>query len=176
MTDRIIRVFAGSAAFMLAVFSMQATAFAQADAGLTQDKLNLITQHCSSSQFALQQIEKRDAVSRINRGRDYDQMLRQISALNSRFAYNKISAPDLVQLTSKIQDGVDKFRNSYDAYDTDVTSALNTDCKAKPADYYNFIVKARDDRNAVGDQVKAINDLMTQYRAAVITYRDSVSS
>src|SRR6266550_2796150 len=71
---------------------------------------DLIKSKCSNSQFALQQIEKRDAVSRINRGRSYDQMLRQVSAFNSRFAYNKISSPDLIQLTSDIQGAVDAFR------------------------------------------------------------------
>lgn len=151
----------------------EAVASAQSD-DLTADKLDLIKSQCSNSQFALQQIEKRDAVSRINRGRAYDQMLRQTSALNSRFAYNKISSPDLIQITSDLQNGVDTFRANYDRYDTDVSDALAIDCKQKPADYYNTILKARDDRNAVGDEVNKINDLIGQYRAAVVNYQNGM--
>lgn len=152
-----------------------AVAFSSSTAAVAEpDLLDLIKQHCSSSQFALQQIEKRDAVSRINRGRDYDQMIRQVSALNSRLAYNKINASDLLQLTTDLGNGVDKFRVAYDHYDSDMSEALSTNCKDKPADYYQVIVKARTDRSAVGDQVNAINDLMAQYRQAAAQYRDMV--
>jgi hypothetical protein len=174
-----IRRFAKNGIVILAslfVVSLGASAAvnAQSDSDMTNDKLELVKTRCSSSQFALQQIEKRDAVSRINRGRAYDQMLRQVSSFNSRFTYNKISAPDLVQLTSDLQTAVDTFRANYDKYDTDISDALKIDCKQKPADYYNVILKARDDRAAVGDEVNKIIDLMTQYRTAIVTYQDKV--
>lgn len=145
---------------------------AQSASDITSDKLDLIKNRCSSSQLALQQIEKRDAVSRINRGRAYDQMLRQVSALNSRFTYNKVSTPDLIQITSDLQSAVDTFRASYDKYDTDISDALKIDCKQKPADYYNTILKARDDRSSVGNKVNTITDLITQYRSAIVSYQD----
>jgi hypothetical protein len=174
-----IRRFAKNGIVILAslfVVSLSASAVvsAQSDSDMTSDKLELVKARCSSSQFALQQIEKRDAVSRINRGRAYDQMLRQVSSFNSRFTYNKISAPDLVQLTSDLQTAVDTFRANYDKYDTDISDALKIDCKQKPADYYNMILKARDDRAAVGDEVNKIVDLMAQYRTAIVTYQDKV--
>ena len=158
--------------FML-VFGMSAVVRAQSS-DLSADTLQMVQARCSNSQFALQQIEKRDAVSRINRGRDYDQMLRQVSAFNSRLAYNKISTPDLLQITSDIQGAVDVFRANYDTYDNDLSDAVKIDCKQKPADYYNTIIKAREDRGAVGDQVDKINDLMNQYRSAIVSYKDKV--
>ncbi len=145
---------------------------AQSASDITSDKLELIKDRCTNSQLAVQQIEKRDAVSRINRGRAYDQMIRQVSAFNSRFAYNKISSPDLIQLTSQIQSGVDTFRARYDKYDNDLTDAMKIDCKQKPADYYAMIIKAREDRSAVGDEVNSIVDLMGQYRNAIISYQN----
>lgn len=165
-----VRLLLGFAATCVAVLGMSAVATADSD--IPQDKLNVIQQRCTNSQFILQQIEKRDAVSRINRGRAYDQMLRQISAVNSRFAYNKISSPDLIQLTAQLQTVVDKFRANYDRYDSDLTDAMRIDCKAKPADYYNMINQARNDRTAVGDEVKAVSSLMTEYREAVLKYKD----
>ncbi len=157
------------------VLSLSANAVVSAQStDIPSDKLDLIKSKCSNSQFALQQIEKRDAVSRINRGRAYDQMLRQASAFNSRFAYNKTSSPDLIQITSDIQSAVDTFRANYDRYDTDLSDAQKIDCKQKATDYYNMILKARDDRNSVSDQVDKIIDLMTQYRTAIVGYEDKV--
>lgn len=135
---------------------------------ISQDKLNLIQQRCTSSQLALQQIEKRDAVSRINRGRAYDQLFRQVSAFNSRLAYNKISAPDLIDLTNHLQNAVNKFRDDFDQYDTDLSRAQQIDCRTKPADYYSQIIKARSDRIVVNDQIKVVSSIMAQYREAVI--------
>lgn len=159
-------------AVFLLVLGVGAAAKAQTD--LSDEMLDTIRGRCSNSQFALQQIEKRDAVSRINRGRAYDQMLRQLSAFNSRFAYNKISSPDLIQHTTDLQDAINAFRNSYDRYDTDIANALKIDCKERPSEYYALIIKAREDRNTVGEQVNKINQLISQYRSAIQKYKEAL--
>ena len=168
------RMIIGFTTVFVAVFAMQGVVSAQASLSLSDDKLEAIRTRCSNSQFALQQIEKRDAVSRINRGRAYDQMLRQISAFNSRFAYNKINMPDLVQITSDLQNAVNDFRSSYDTYDNDITSALKIDCKQEPSQYYGYIVQARNDRAAIGEKVKAITEFTAKYRNAISSYRETI--
>lgn len=168
------RILVGLAALFVAAFGVQTAVLAQADVNLSDEKLETIRTRCSNSQFALQQIEKRDAVSRINRGRDYDQMLRQISAFNSRFAYNKINMPDLVQISSDLQNAVNEFRASYDTYDNDIASALKINCKQDPSQYYGFIVQARTDRAVIGEKVKSINDLVAKYRAAIVAYQETL--
>jgi len=168
------RILVGLAAIFVVAFGVQAAVFAQASVTISDDKLETIRTRCSNSQFALQQIEKRDAVSRINRGRDYDQMMRQISAFNSRFAYNKINMPDLVQISSDLQSAVDEFRSSYDTYDNDIASALKVNCKQDPSQYYGYIVQARTDRAVIGEKVQSINDLIAKYRAAIVTYQETL--
>ena len=153
-------------------FGLSLAVSAQSD--ITADRLEIIKSRCTNSQFALQQIQKRDAVSRINRGRSYDQLLRQVSAFNGRFAYNRINAPDLVQITADIQSAVDIFRANYDRYDTDLSDAQKIDCKQKPADYYITILRSRDDRKTVGDQVTRIAELMARYRATIVNYEGTV--
>lgn len=164
----------GLVAVFATSFGVQVAGFAQASVSLGDDKLETIRTRCSNSQFALQQIEKRDAVSRINRGRDYDQMLRQISAFNSRFAYNKINMPDLVQTSSDLQNAVNDFRASYDTYDNDIASALKVNCKQDPSQYYGYIVQARTDRAVIGEKVKLINELTAKYRAAIVAYQETL--
>jgi len=168
------RVTTGLLAACVAVFGSATVVIAQSSSDVSADLIETIRARCSNSQFALQQIEKRDAVSRINRGRSYDQMLRQVSAFNSRFTYNKINEPKLVEITSSLQKGVDEFRASYDHYDTDISDALKVNCRDKPAEYYAVIVRAREDRNTVGQQVQKIEQLMQDYRAAVAAYGEAI--
>lgn len=168
------RIITGLVAVFVALFGFQAAVFAQASVNLSSEKIEAIRTRCSNSQFALQQIEKRDAVSRINRGRAYDQMIRQVSAFNSRFAYNKINMPDLVQITSDLQTAINDFRTSYDTYDNDITKALEVDCKQDPSLYYGYIVQARGDRAKIGEKVKTINELTAKYRAAIVAYQEKV--
>ena len=174
MIDQTLRrITLGFVAVFMLVFSAAGVVVAQSES-LSNEMLDTIRARCSSSQFALQQIEKRDAVSRINRGRAYDQMLRQLSAFNSRFAYNKISSPDLIQYTTELQDAIDAFRTSYDRYDTDITNALKVNCKEKPSEYYAVILKAREDRNTVGAQVSKIEELTAKYREAIVKYDEGL--
>lgn len=174
MIDRTLRrITFGFVAVFVLVFSAAGVVIAQSDS-LSDEMLDTIRARCSNSQFALQQIEKRDAVSRINRGRAYDQMLRQLSAFNSRFAYNKISSPDLIQYTTELQDAVDAFRSSYDRYDTDIANALKVNCKEKPGEYYAIILKSREDRNTVGAQVSKIEELTGKYREAILKYDEGL--
>ncbi|HKX24350.1 MAG TPA: hypothetical protein VJM46_03860 [Candidatus Saccharimonadales bacterium] len=174
MIDRTLtRIMLSFVAVFVVAFSVAGVAIAQTDS-LSDEMLDTIRARCSNSQFALQQIEKRDAVSRINRGRAYDQMLRQLSAFNSRFAYNKISSPDLLQYTTELQDAVNAFRSSYDRYDTDIANALKVNCKEKPSDYYAVIVKSREDRNTVGAQVRKIEELIGKYREAIVKYGEDL--
>jgi hypothetical protein len=166
-------VLAGFAIAAVAALGMVRVVTAQSS-DITQEKLDTIQQRCSSSQLAVQQIEKLGAVSRINRGRAYDQMLRQVSAFNSRLAYNNVSSPELIDLTGQLQTAVNKFRDAFNQYDTDLSDSLKVNCKDKPADYYNMIVRAREDRSVVGEQVKAIVGLTSQYREALVKYGDTI--
>lgn len=140
---------------------------------LSADKKSIIEQNCTSSQFILDQLRKRDAVARINRGRLYDQLAHQISALNSRFANNKISTPDLAPPTSDLQSGIDRFRAAYDHYYDDVINAINVDCKSKPVDFYQFVINARADRVNIATEISKIDEQLTKYRDALVHYQTS---
>lgn len=142
---------------------------------LSQDRLNEIRNRCSNAQISLQQLRKRDAVSRINRGRAYDQMMMQMSAFNSRLAYNNISMPELLAISSELQSHIDKFRSISDnQYLTRLENAIRINCKAQPAEFYDLIVKTREDRDKVAIEIDAINELMTKYRQQLVQYQASL--
>lgn len=141
---------------------------------LPQAQVDVIRQNCTTAQQTLTELEKRDAVARINRGRAYDMMVQQISAFNSRLAYNKVSLPQMVQLASDLQSHIDHFRNLYTAYDSLLTSAIKMNCKDKPNDFYASVVQARDQRAAVGEEVAQLEHLSAQYRTEIVNYQNTL--
>lgn len=156
---------------LLAAVLLPSTVLAE---DITAEKQSLIRQNCSASQFVLDQLQKRDAVSRINRGRSYDQLTKQIAALNNRFAVNKVSVPDIAQVSGDIQASIERFRADYDHYYDEISNALKLDCKTQPVDFYQLIQHARDDRTSIGNEVVKIDELLGKYRAALLHYQESL--
>ncbi|HWZ65215.1 MAG TPA: hypothetical protein VNX65_00275 [Patescibacteria group bacterium] len=162
-------------AFLVAL-SAQGTVLADKNINLTQDKQNITRQNCISSQMIILGLQKRDEVSRINRGRAYDQLSRQIVAFNSRFVASKISAPDLVSLADDLQTDLDHFRSDYDRYYDDLSNAIKIDCKNKPVDFYQLVIKSKDDRATVGADIVLLDELLGKYRIACLHYQSVLQS
>jgi hypothetical protein len=142
---------------------------------LTAEEISLIPQHCSSAQINLEELLKRDAVSRINRGRDYDETITQVTAMNSRIAYNKVNVPDLLTIASEMQLHIDRFRSVSDKeYLEHLDAAIKFDCKGKPADFYSLIQQLRDDRNRVVAEITKLDELIGQYRQALVAYQQTL--
>jgi len=161
---------------LLALWVLQpVVAFAQATTSLSNDQLNVVSKQCSGTQISLEQLQKRDAVSRINRGRAYDQLMTQTSAFNSRLTFNKVSVPDLVPLTGELQSHIDQFRAVSDKqYLEHLINATKFDCKAKPAEFYALILQVRDDRDKVVAEISKIDELMAKYREALVKYQGTL--
>lgn len=168
--------FLAATCIVLMTFLISSVALADTQMDLTPDKQNTIRQNCTSAQITLQLLQKRDAVSRINRGRSYDQLFRQISALNSRLFTNKVSVPDLVSLTDDMQTNLDHFRMDYDHYYDDLSGAIKSDCKTKPTDFYQQIVKAKGDRATVAADIVLIDELLGKYRTALVHYQPTLQT
>ena len=123
-----------------------------------------ITANCRVAQQLLSQIEKADAVSRINRGRTYNSTLDLLFAMNARLSSNRIAAPHLTELTSDFQNQLTTWRNNYDHYDDALAAAVDINCTAKPADFYNQLVNARDQRQTLNENVKNLNQTINDYK------------
>lgn len=142
---------------------------------LSQERLAEIKQGCGSAQISLQQLQKRDAVSRINRGRAYDQLVSQITAMNSRLAYNNVNLPELVAISKELQAHIDQFRFIADKqYLEHLVSAIKVNCKDKPAEFYTQLRQAREERDKVVSEVDSIDQLIATYRETLAKYQASL--
>lgn len=178
MIQRVIRRYTLVAILLIVIASifLPPLAVLAETTSLSQNQLDSIRLNCKNAQLTMQQLQKNDAVARINRGRAYDLMLNQISAFNSRLAYNKIVQPQFVQLASDLQNQIDTFRTAYNTYDGSLSDAIRVDCKGKPTDFYDLIVTTRQQRMNMGSIVSQIEQLSASYRDELVKYQTSLSS
>lgn len=141
---------------------------AAAPVGVLSDaELQQVRQNCREAQVNLHSLQQRDTVLRINRGRLYDQVLKQTGAFVARLGVNKVSAPEVKQIDSDIRNQVQNFKNDYNSYANDLDAALAANCTDKPQDFYNSLQKAVSGRKAVGTDVDTIKQGMADYVAAL---------
>ena len=124
---------------------------------------NVIRANCQSMQSVLSQIEKTDAALRINRGRIYNEVLDLFYAMNSRLASNKISAPELVSITSDFDSQLADFRNDYNDYDDDLNELIVAECQDDPGDFYSQLISVRDERAKLNDEIASLDQLVDDY-------------
>jgi hypothetical protein len=131
---------------------------------LAMPDASIITANCRAAQSVISQIEKANAVSRINRGWAYDNTLSLLFAMNTRLSNDQIAAPRLVELTSDFKAQSATFRSSHDRYATELARAVNVDCVQKPIDFYARLITARGHRQTVADEIKKLDRIIDDYK------------
>jgi hypothetical protein len=156
------RLLIGTLLASVLFFTVTPTPKASADT-LSQDQLALVTNNCVSAQGALQNLERRDTVLRINLGTLYDAALNQSDAFVSRLAHNGINNSTIKQTDQAMHNGENQFENDYDDYATVLEQALSTNCMGDPQHFYDLLTQAETDRQSTGNDVTSLNDLISQY-------------
>jgi predicted nucleic acid-binding Zn-ribbon protein len=151
-------------AVVVASFVMVNSVFAE---DLSDTKKATIVANCATSQSTLQRISRSDISTRISRGRNYDQILKLLYAMNARVASNNITEPKLADITKRFEDKLTSFRNRYNSYNSDLKNTLETDCKSKPEDFYKDLTRARIRRETLNETIGELDDLINGYQAAI---------
>jgi len=154
---------------MLIVLSaLLASTFATSQA-LAMPDTQVIIANCRNAQSIMNQLEKADAVLRINRGRSYDDTLNLLFAMNARLSSNHINAPHLAEITSNFETTLNAFRDDYGRYDDSLANAISVDCVADPVGFYNELDAARVNRAKLATDVATLNQLIDDYRTTFNT-------
>ena len=125
----------------------------------------VIKANCQAVQSVLSQIEKTDAALRINRGRVYNEIMDLFYAMNARLASNKISAANLVTITSDFDSELTHFRSDYNTYDDELNELISMQCQEKPADFYNQLEEVRSLRDNLDQRTSRLDSLLDDYWA-----------
>ena len=138
------------------------------ESGISPQHIETIKLHCPQAQVSLKQFQKSELVARLNRGRGYEQQLKQMAALNTRLVENKIDASFLTQTTAQIQIRVEQFRTAYEKYDKTLLASTRIDCTAKPTEFYELLAQSRLERVAVANEVDQVKKMLVLYREGVV--------
>lgn len=131
---------------------------------IEDSRIDLIRSVCVSAQGTMQRVLVSDRVTRVNRGRAYEDTLKLLSAFNSRAALNAYNVSDLVANTSSLEKRFGSFKDLYLAYEQNLKVVIDMDCKQQPAEFYNNLQRARASRNDVQAAIAAIDQKLDEYR------------
>jgi cytochrome c peroxidase len=124
---------------------------------LAMPDVTAIVANCGIAQSVLNQIEKADTGSRINRGHDYNELLDLMFAMNARLSANKIAAPALTNLASQFEQNLATFRTNYDNYSDALSNVIGVKCASKPLDFYSKLETARTARALLKQNVATLS-------------------
>ena len=147
---------------------------AETTAPLTDQYIAAIREGCSNALRGVLQVQKSEAVTRVNRGREYESTLRLMVALNTRIVANKLDAPVLTSASSRLQTKFSDFQKHYLDYadKMDVTLAVN--CKQAPVTFYDNLNAAREARAVVADDVSQMSAIMDEYQVGLDAFKATV--
>lgn len=145
-------------------------------AEIPPEKLELIGDNCEAAQSSIQRTQKSDIVSRTNKGRIYEYILRLMAALNSRIALNKLSQPRMVEVTGELQKSFTAFYRDYTDYETQIDYLLNIPCREKPTEFYSGLEQLRALRAKLTLDVQAMNALIEEYEKLVTQLNAELTS
>jgi hypothetical protein len=140
---------------------------ASASADLDEAKKNIVVANCTNAQSTLQSISRSDTTTRINRGREYDKILKLFYAMNTRTATNNITEPKLTEITKSFENELNSFRALYNTYNDGLRGTIDTDCRQNPQGFYSSLEQSREKRAAINASVARLNSLIEDYQTSI---------
>lgn len=141
---------------------------AQSTDTISDAQINLIKTNCVSVKDTLNRIHASDALLRVNMGQIYESISTKLmDGFNGRVVGNNLNGIDLVSISSKYEQALDKFRSDYIGYEEKMSTAMSIDCNKQPVSFYDSIASARTHRKQVSDDVQELNQLIKNYKKAV---------
>lgn len=131
---------------------------------LTDQYIASIKAGCTDALQGILRVQKSEAATRVNRGREYESLLRLVAAFNSRVVLNKQEAPALTSTAARMQTKFTTFREHYLDYADKVDATLEINCKTAPVTFYDNLTAAREARARVATDIKDMDTLLDEYQ------------
>ena len=149
-------------ALILTIFSSQPT-FA-----ITPDQEGSISLYCNTIRQTLQTIQHSDSRTRTYLGAYYETILTDyMTPLNIRLVKNNHSNTALTKIQSDFALEKANFSEKFINYSKSLETLISLDCRANPTDFYDQLVRARDERELVHQSALKLNALVGLHLDAV---------
>jgi hypothetical protein len=158
----------------LAVFLVAPSVNAEA-VPLSDRHIQVIKTNCLIAQSSMQQLQRTEAATRVNRGRAYESISKLLVALNSRVTVNKLTAPTLAVATTEMDKRFTAFKTDYSAYEDSMVATIKLSCRDQPVTFYDSLTRTRELRVRVAADIKSLNEALDAYQSGVNELRASVT-
>lgn len=135
---------------------------------MSSQQIERIVSNCVSARSTLTQLHTSDALLRVNRGQVYELMSTKLMGrFNDRVKNNGYSNKDIVEISTKYEAMLDRFRSDYIMYEEHLSLALSIDCSKQPTSFYDAVTSARTEREKVHSDVLRLNQYIHQYQLGI---------
>lgn len=134
----------------------------------------IIATRCQEVIGLLDQLQRRDLVSRTNLGREHETIARMLSAFNQRLEHNHLDALPYIRFLAEINSITTQFREAYVRYDDSMNELRTIDCRTKPAEFDAKLAHTRQARDATEGAVTHAAAVISQYRDMLAQMRASL--
>lgn len=157
-------------AFLLVVVTQRVSA---ETTQLSSEQQQQIKSNCQTIKSTLNQLHVSDALLRVNRGQFYESLATKLmDRFNSRLSSNGIDVVGFTAITNRYRTSLNSFRSDYQSYENQLANAIEIDCVASPQSFHDTVQAAREKRFTVHDDIKSLNQAITDYQNAVNTFAD----
>lgn len=133
---------------------------------IDQEKLDNISQNCSSIKQSLTDLRRADSRTRAYLGSAYESVARDfITPLNLRLVKNNRVDTKIFEIQSSFSEKQNDFRSEYTAYMRELDNLIAINCQEKPEDFYRQLEKTREHRTKLHSLAEDLNRLVSaQYQ------------
>jgi len=141
----------------------------------TEQQKALVVERCSLVKQYLDKQRRRDLVSRINRGHDYQALIDQQQALVSRLKNNGMDSAQFEKHLGELKSAFEGFRAAYSSYDDSLGDLIGVDCKKDPDNFFEALNNTRKLRNEVGQKTLQIGIILSIQRELIVDLKNHLS-
>lgn len=135
---------------------------------LSPEEVEQVKTNCVSIKNSLNQLHASDALLRVNRGQIYESMASKLmERFNNRLEINNLDNLAMSAVTASYRQALTTFRLDYIAYEQKLSEAIRIDCVSQPNTFHQTVLKARELRADVHDDVRRLHQIIDDYRSAV---------
>lgn len=150
--------------------------FAVPVGAISEGQKTAIVDHCEAIKEDLKKVQRADARARVYIGGRYETILTDfVMPMNVWLVEKNMSRTELIESQNAISEGKMGFSNDYVDYQQGLEQLVGMNCKAEPEKFYDKLVRVRQKRKKVEQDMQKMTELLDDYKAQVVKLKEAVS-
>ena len=161
--------------FVAMILSLMLSLLALPASAISEAQEASITDNCSTIKENLKKVQKLDAKARVFLGGHYETILNKyLTPLNVRLVENNISNVGLIENQNNFGKAKTLFASDFINYQQGLEELIAMDCKNNPEVFYNKLVKVRQKRKVVEQDILKMRQMLSEQMNLVKETRGKV--